>query len=58
VTSPHFPVNDLDLLIRSHPAAVRVQGPRAARTERHVHSYAQAVLEVEDRTENSIPGTG
>ncbi|WP_131770096.1 FadR/GntR family transcriptional regulator, partial [Candidatus Protofrankia californiensis] len=37
--------------------AIRAQNPEAAvrRMNRHVHSYAQAVLEVEERTEISVP---
>jgi GntR family transcriptional regulator, transcriptional repressor for pyruvate dehydrogenase complex len=42
---------------RSITAAIRGQDPDAAvrRMERHVHTYAQAVLEVEDRTEIPVP---
>ncbi|AEH09434.1 MULTISPECIES: FadR/GntR family transcriptional regulator [Protofrankia] len=37
--------------------AIRARDPEAAvrRMNRHVHSYAQAVLEVEERTEISVP---
>jgi DNA-binding FadR family transcriptional regulator len=44
---------------RSITEAIRAQDPDAAvrRMERHVYSYAQAVLEVEERTEISVPDT-
>lgn len=39
--------------------AIRDQDPEAAvrRMKRHVHAYAEAVLEVEDRTAIEVPGT-
>jgi GntR family transcriptional repressor for pyruvate dehydrogenase complex len=44
---------------RSITAAIRAQDPDAAvrRMERHVYAYAKAVLEVEERTEISVPDT-
>jgi DNA-binding FadR family transcriptional regulator len=44
---------------RSITAAIRTQDSDAAvrRMERHVYAYAQAVMEVEDRTEISVPDT-
>jgi GntR family transcriptional regulator, transcriptional repressor for pyruvate dehydrogenase complex len=44
---------------RSITAAIRAQDPDAAvrRMERHVYAYAQAVLEVEERTEIPVPDT-
>ncbi|MEU0463575.1 MULTISPECIES: FadR/GntR family transcriptional regulator [Amycolatopsis] len=45
---------------KSITAAIRAQDPDAAvrRMSRHVHSYAEAVLEVEERTEIPVPGEG
>jgi DNA-binding FadR family transcriptional regulator len=44
---------------RSITEAIRAKDSDAAvrRMERHVHAYAQAVLEVEERTEISVPDT-
>lgn len=44
---------------RSITDAIRAQDPDAAvrRMERHVYAYAEAVLEVEERTEISLPDT-
>jgi DNA-binding FadR family transcriptional regulator len=44
---------------RSITEAIRAQDPDAAvrRMERHVYAYAKAVLEVEERTEISVPDT-
>jgi DNA-binding FadR family transcriptional regulator len=44
---------------RSITAAIRAQDSDAAvrRMERHVYAYAKAVIEVEERTEISIPDT-
>ncbi|TVT25387.1 FadR family transcriptional regulator [Amycolatopsis acidiphila] len=45
---------------RSITAAIKGQDPDGAvrRMTRHVHSYAEAVLEVEERTEIPVPGNG
>jgi GntR family transcriptional regulator, transcriptional repressor for pyruvate dehydrogenase complex len=38
--------------------AIRAQDPDAAvrRMSRHVHSYAEAILKVEQRTQIAVPG--
>ncbi|MCW2889793.1 MAG: GntR protein [Streptosporangiaceae bacterium] len=45
---------------RSITEAIEAQDPGAAarRMTRHVHGYAEAVLEMDDRTEIAIPGEG
>ena len=48
--------------VRAHKSiteAIRKRDPEAAvrRMKRHVHEYAEAVLEVEDRTEIEVPGS-
>ncbi|OXM61027.1 GntR family transcriptional regulator [Amycolatopsis vastitatis] len=45
---------------KSITAAIRAQDPDAAmrRMGRHVHAYAEAVLEVDERTEIPVPGEG
>ncbi|WP_208025782.1 FadR/GntR family transcriptional regulator [Amycolatopsis acidicola] len=49
--------------VRAHKSittAIRAQDPDAAvrRMNRHVHAYAEAVLEVDERTEIPVPGEG
>lgn len=51
-----------EVTVRAHKSitdAIRRRDPEAAvrRMKGHVHAYAEAVLEVEDRTEIEVPGT-